>query len=265
MAVNPMNNKNLSRTHSKELAKNNRGKRTRKNSDYKTTATAARQAQSQAPQKAAWPTKVKVTLGILFGILVAALILRLAVPSLQDNPLLNNLTTLLLGISCGALFFFVRRLLPAYPPAACRVGIFAKRVQRFFPLARQRFLSYARNVFIIVNHARMLFAGISFLYGPYHFFPVGVVKLHKPVNKVYRMPLYKPVSIMILGRFFHTRLRQHKKTAPVVNHIHTAIFVFLTFCESFGALVGFKKPFHNLARYIQLAIFKAWLFRRSGI
>ena len=28
MAVNPMNNKNLSRTHSKELAKNNRGKRT---------------------------------------------------------------------------------------------------------------------------------------------------------------------------------------------------------------------------------------------
>ena len=71
MAVNPMNNKNLSRTHSKELAKNNRGKRTRKNSDYKTTATAARQAQSQAPQKAAWPTKVKVTLGILFGILVA--------------------------------------------------------------------------------------------------------------------------------------------------------------------------------------------------
>ena len=47
MAVNPMNNKNLSRTHSKELAKNNRGKRTRKNSDYKTTATAARQAQSQ--------------------------------------------------------------------------------------------------------------------------------------------------------------------------------------------------------------------------
>ena len=65
MAVNPMNNKNLSRTHSKELAKNNRGKRTRKNSDYKTTATAARQAQSQAPQKAAWPTKVKVTLGIL--------------------------------------------------------------------------------------------------------------------------------------------------------------------------------------------------------
>ena len=71
MAVNTMNNKKLSRTDSKELAKNNRGKRTRKNSDYKTTATAARQAQSQAPQKAAWPTKVKVTLGILFGILVA--------------------------------------------------------------------------------------------------------------------------------------------------------------------------------------------------
>ena len=41
MAANPMNNKNLGRTHSKELAKNNRGKRTRKNSDYQTAATAA--------------------------------------------------------------------------------------------------------------------------------------------------------------------------------------------------------------------------------
>ena len=92
-----------------------------KNSDYKTTATAARQAQSQAPQKAAWPTKVKVTLGILFGILVAALILRLAVPSLQDNPLLNNLTTLLLGISCGALYF-IRKDYPA-PKASKLDGV----------------------------------------------------------------------------------------------------------------------------------------------
>ena len=123
MAVNPMNNKNLSRTHSKELAKNNRGKRTRKNSDYQTAATAARQAQaqSQTARKAPWPTKVKVTLGILFGILVAALILRLAVPSLQDNPLLNNLTTLLLGISCGALYF-IRKDYPA-PKASKLDGV----------------------------------------------------------------------------------------------------------------------------------------------
>ena len=80
MAANPMNNKNLGRTHSKELAKNNRGKRTRKNSDYQTAATAARQAQaqSQAAQKAPWPTKVKVTLGIMFGVLVACLVVRLA-------------------------------------------------------------------------------------------------------------------------------------------------------------------------------------------
>ena len=123
MAANPMNNKNLGRTHSKELAKNNRGKRTRKNSDYQTAATAARQAQaqSQAARKAPWPTKVKVTLGILFGILVAALILRLAVPSLQDNPLLNNLTTLLLGISCGALYF-IRKDYPA-PKASKLDGV----------------------------------------------------------------------------------------------------------------------------------------------
>ena len=99
MAANPMNNKNLGRTHSKELAKNNRGKRTRKNSDYQTAATAARQAQSQAPQKAAWPTKVKVTLGIMFGVLVACLVVRLAVPSLQENQILNSATTLRRAVS----------------------------------------------------------------------------------------------------------------------------------------------------------------------
>ena len=92
MAANPMNNKNLGRTHSKELAKNNRGKRTRKNSDYQTAATAARQAQaqSQAAQKAPWPTKVKVTLGIMFGVLVACpaagSFLRRAVSDPQGLP-----------------------------------------------------------------------------------------------------------------------------------------------------------------------------------
>ena len=116
MAVNPMNNKNLSRTHSKELAKNNRGKRTRKNSDYKTTATAARQAQSQAPQKAAWPTKVKVAMGVMFGVLVACLVVRLAVPSLQNNEILNGVTTLLLALSCGMLYL-IRKDYPSPKPS----------------------------------------------------------------------------------------------------------------------------------------------------
>lgn len=118
MAANPMNNKNLGRTHSKELAKNNRGKRTRKNSDYQTAATAARQAQaqSQAAQKAPWPTKVKVTLGIMFGVLVACLVVRLAVPSLQENQILNSATTLLLGLSCGALYL-IRKDYPAPNPS----------------------------------------------------------------------------------------------------------------------------------------------------
>ena len=118
MAANPMNNKNLGRTHSKELAKNNRGKRTRKNSDYQTAATAARQAQaqSQAARKAPWPTKVKVTLGIMFGVLVACLVVRLAVPSLQENQILNSATTLLLGLSCGALYL-IRKDYPAPKPS----------------------------------------------------------------------------------------------------------------------------------------------------
>ena len=57
MAANPMNNKNLGRTHSKELAKNNRGKRTRKNSDYQTAATAARQAQAQQQAQRQYDTR----------------------------------------------------------------------------------------------------------------------------------------------------------------------------------------------------------------
>ena len=116
MAVNPMNNKNLSRTHSKELAKNNRGKRTRKNSDYQTAATAARQAQEQAARKAPWPTKVKVALGVMFGLLVAFLIVRLAVPSLQDNQILNGVTTLLLALSCGMLYL-IRKDYPSPKPS----------------------------------------------------------------------------------------------------------------------------------------------------
>ena len=111
MAANPMNNKNLGRTHSKELAKNNRGKRTRKNSDYQTAATAARQAQAQSQA-----TKVKVTLGIMFGVLVACLVVRLAVPSLQENQILNSATTLLLGLSCGALYL-IRKDYPAPKPS----------------------------------------------------------------------------------------------------------------------------------------------------
>ena len=102
MAANPMNNKNLGR----------------KNSDYQTAATAARQAQaqSQTARKAPWPTKVKVTLGIMFGVLVACLVVRLAVPSLQENQILNSATTLLLGLSCGALYL-IRKDYPAPKPS----------------------------------------------------------------------------------------------------------------------------------------------------
>ncbi len=118
MAVNPMNNKNLSRTHSKELAKNNRGKRTRKNSDYQTAATAARKAQeqSQTARKAPWPTKVKVAMGVMFGVLVACLVVRLAVPSLQENQILNGVTTLLLALSCGMLYL-IRKDYPSPKPS----------------------------------------------------------------------------------------------------------------------------------------------------
>lgn len=61
---------------------------------------------------------------------MAALILRLAVPSLQDNPLLNNLTTLLLGISCGALYF-IRKDYPA--PKASKLDGVVNAVRSFSP------------------------------------------------------------------------------------------------------------------------------------
>ena len=70
----------------------------------------------QAAQKAPWPTKVKVTLGIMFGVLVACLVVRLAVPSLQENQILNSATTLLLGLSCGALYL-IRKDYPAPKPS----------------------------------------------------------------------------------------------------------------------------------------------------
>ena len=54
MAVNPMNNKNLSRTHSKELAKNNHGKRTRKNSDYKTRTRPLRRPPGPPRSRSPW-------------------------------------------------------------------------------------------------------------------------------------------------------------------------------------------------------------------
>ncbi|MEI3103452.1 MAG: hypothetical protein V8S97_04465 [Oscillospiraceae bacterium] len=59
---------------------------------------------------------MKVTLGIMFGVLVACLVVRLAVPSLQENQILNSATTLLLGLSCGALYL-IRKDYPAPKPS----------------------------------------------------------------------------------------------------------------------------------------------------
>lgn len=118
MAANPMNNKNLGRTHSKELAKT-----TAASAPGKTATTRLRpppparpRPRARPPRKAPWPTKVKVTLGIMFGVLVACLVVRLAVPSLQENQILNSATTLLLGLSCGALYL-IRKDYPAPKPS----------------------------------------------------------------------------------------------------------------------------------------------------
>ena len=46
----------------------------------------------------------------------ACLVVRLAVPSLQENQILNSATTLLLGLSCGALYL-IRKDYPAPKPS----------------------------------------------------------------------------------------------------------------------------------------------------
>ena len=50
------------------------------------------------------------------AVMVACLVVRLAVPSLQENQILNSGTTLLLGLSCGALYL-IRKDYPAPKPS----------------------------------------------------------------------------------------------------------------------------------------------------
>lgn len=120
--TNPLNTKNLSRTHSKELAKGNHAKRTRKNSDYKTAATAARDAapKQNNTRRNPWPTSIKILLGVMLGILVVCLILRFT--ALKDSLVLSYITTLMLGLCSGALYF-IRRKYPS-PKSGKLDGVF---------------------------------------------------------------------------------------------------------------------------------------------
>ena len=52
------------------------------------------------------PTWVKISLGVLFALLIASLILRLTV--YKDSVVMNYVASLLLGLTCGALFYIRR-------------------------------------------------------------------------------------------------------------------------------------------------------------
>ena len=58
---------------------------------------------SQATEKVKLPLWLKITLGVLFGVLLAALILRMTV--YKESLFMNYLTSLLLGLACAALFY----------------------------------------------------------------------------------------------------------------------------------------------------------------
>ena len=55
------------------------------------------------PEKAKLPKWLKILLGVLFAALAASLVLRLTV--YKDSLLMNYITSLLLGLTCAALFY----------------------------------------------------------------------------------------------------------------------------------------------------------------
>lgn len=68
--------------------------------DYQRAKTA--QA-AKKPERVKLPLWLKITLGVLFGVLLAALILRMTV--YKESLFMNYLTSLLLGLACAALFY----------------------------------------------------------------------------------------------------------------------------------------------------------------
>ena len=89
--------------------KNNHAKK--KNSNYKgyqsngTGAYVANKISQKAAkrEKVNLPTSVKVVLGVLFAAVVVTLILRMT--AFKDNLWLTNISSLLLGVACLALFY----------------------------------------------------------------------------------------------------------------------------------------------------------------
>ena len=51
------------------------------------------------------PLWLKICLGLLFALLLTSLILRLTVYKETPSPLLDSVSSLLLGLTCGALFY----------------------------------------------------------------------------------------------------------------------------------------------------------------
>ena len=68
--------------------------------DYQREKTAQ---SAKKPERVKLPLWLKITLGVLFGVLLAALILRMTV--YKESLFMNYLTSLLLGLACAALFY----------------------------------------------------------------------------------------------------------------------------------------------------------------
>ena len=62
---------------------------------------------AKKPERAKLPLWLKITLGVLFGVLMAALILRMTV--YKDNLFMNYLTSLLLGLALRVLLCLPQR------------------------------------------------------------------------------------------------------------------------------------------------------------
>lgn len=93
-------NKNL---HHKKNNSNYGGK------DYLKEKTELKASQ-QRKEQVKLPLWLKITLGVLFALLITSLILRLTTFKDAPNALLDSSSSLLLGLACGALFY-IRRFL----------------------------------------------------------------------------------------------------------------------------------------------------------
>jgi len=90
-------------THHKEQMAKRNSHAQKNGSNYHPGAKQETAAKRNIPQRQKLPVWVNVMLAVMFGALGVTLVLRLT--AYKDSPTMNYLSSLLLGIACGSLFY----------------------------------------------------------------------------------------------------------------------------------------------------------------